>query len=161
MRNLKVVLAALALGAATTAFAGAGPATNTVTLTNDIKDTIVVAGPVTISITELGKAFANANATLAYSTHAEDKIGVTTRKVLVKATGVPTNVTGSVAFTPTAALGDPNGVGSTQTLGAEAALVTGITQFITQDAAALTYSFTATKGFIGGDVTVTYTLADE
>lgn len=159
MRSIKVAFAALALSAATTAFAAASSVNHIMQINNDIGDTIAVSQGVTISITALGVAATNSTTTLAYSTHSDENAGTaaTSRKVTVSSSALPSGVTGTVAFTADSL----KGAGSTQALGTVADLVTGIPQFITQTAAALTYSFTATKGFDSAPITVTYTLVDE
>ena len=163
MRSIKVVFAALALSAATTAFAAAGPATQTVTLTNSMTDTIVTGGSATVTFSAVGAGVVTGSPTLAYSTDAQataGTTGVTTRKVTVASSGtLPTNVTGTVSFTPASG----NGTAAAVSLGSTTAvnLVTAIPRFITQTAAALTYSLSATTGFVSAPITVTYTLADE
>jgi len=165
MRSIKVAFTALALSA-TTAFAAATTPAQTVTLTNSIADTIAVSGTTVVSITAVRTPTAPTSGTpqLAYSTNADHSATtyiLKTRKVMVSSTALPTNLTGTVAFTPTGGNGSavalPVELGSTTA----APLVTAIPEYITQDAADLTYSFTASKGFISGSVDITYTLADE
>ncbi len=125
-----------------------------------------MSGTTIISITAVNTATAPTSGTpqLAYSTNADH--GATTytlktRKVMVSSTALPTNLTGSVAFAPSSGNGTaatlPVALGSTTA----APLVTAIPEYITQAATNLTYSFTASKGFVSGSVDITYTLADE
>lgn len=161
MRSIQVLLAVMALSAATTAFAAASGQNHVVSLTNDIVDTIDVSSGANVSFTALGLASSTDSAvTLAYSTHSDHLSGsaTTTRKVTVVSTALPTGVTGTVTFNPASG----NGSGATAALGTAAAdLVTAIPQYITQNAADLNYSFVASKGFTSAPITVTYTLADE
>ncbi|ACO47725.2 hypothetical protein [Deinococcus deserti] len=164
MRFIKFAFAALALSAITTASAAAAGVSHTVTLSNDIVDTIAVTGDVSISITALNTAVPNSTAKLSYSTHNDTTAGttnVTTRKVTVASSAaLPDGVTGTVSFTPATGNGTTAGAVNVGVTTA-ANLVTAIPRFITQADAALNYSFTASKGFDGKVITVTYVLADE
>ncbi|WP_161883538.1 hypothetical protein [Deinococcus alpinitundrae] len=161
MRSIKVAFIALALSAATTAFAANPTSGHTVQIDNGILDTIAVVGSAGVEITALHLAATDStSATLAYSTNADH--GTNLRKVTVSSTPLPDGVTGTVEFTPTAVTDDPNGLSQGPVaLGSSVKLVGAITPFITQAPAALSYSFTATKGFEAAPITVTYTIADE
>ena len=157
MRSIKVAFAALALAAATTAFAAAPAVTHDVQIDNGLFDTIQVGAGVAVNITALNTAATNAS-TLAYSTNSDENGGtvdLTSRKVTVSSTALPDAVSGSVTFAA------DFGLGSTQDLATGGDLVTGIPRYVTQNAAPLTYSFKATKGFTAAPITVTYTLVDE
>lgn len=163
MRSIKTAFAALALGVATSAFAAAGPASHTVTLTNGMTDTLTVTGDLVFTFTNAirGADVTNSDALLSYSTNSETNGLVASdykRKVLVKSSAaLPANVSGTVEFTTTFGTAVAADLGITT----DADFITGIPRFITQDAAPLTYTLKATNGFVSTNITVTYTLADE
>ena len=154
MRSIRIAIAAIALSVTASASAGT-TAGQQVTLTNGISDHVATNGTFGVTFTALGAGQITGNPTLTYSTHASSAAN---RKVTVSGS-LPAGVTGTVAFTP------DNGKGTSMNavaLDSSATdFISSIPAFITQDAKALTYTFTAAHGFVTDTITITYTIADE